>query len=68
MSRLSAEARRSGKSFKAVVNEALRRGLDQTGHPAEPFRVIPRNMGVRPGIQIDDIEGLLDQIEGPNRR
>jgi hypothetical protein len=69
MSRLNAEARRTGKPFKAVVNEALRRGLDGTGSaPREPYRVRSKPMGLRPGLDLDDIEGLLDRIEGPNRR
>jgi hypothetical protein len=63
------EARRSGRSVKAVVNSAIRAGLDrQARGPREPFRVKPFDMGLRPGLNLDDIEGLLDLIEGPHRR
>lgn len=63
------EVRRSGRSFKAVVNDALRAGLASAGRrEREPFLVIPFDMGLRPGLDLDDIEGLLDQIEGPDRR
>jgi hypothetical protein len=65
--KIQREVRRSGRSFKAVVNEALRKGLDSPTEPAA-FRVTPFDMGLRPGIDIDDIEGLLDQLDGPMRR
>ena len=67
MAEIQREVRRSGRSVKAVVNDALRHGLER---PAErlPFRVTPYDMRRRPGFDIDDIEGLLDQLEGPNRR
>jgi len=67
MAEIRREVRRSGRSVKAVVNDALRQGL---GRPAErvPFQVTPYDMGRRPGFDIDDIEGLLDRLEGPDRR
>ena len=68
MSRLTDEARRTGKPFKTVVNEALRRGLDSAPGPRERYRVVAKPMGLRPGFDLDDIEGLLDRLEGPNRR
>ena len=61
------EVRRSGRSFKAVVNDAIRHGLERPSDPT-PFRVTPYDMGLRPGIEIDDIEGLLDRLDGPTRR
>jgi Ribbon-helix-helix protein, copG family len=68
--KLKAAARRSGRSFREVVNEALRRGLVGTRpSPREPFRIRPRSLGgVRPGIQVDDVGALLEQIEGPRHR
>lgn len=69
MSQLNAEARRTGKPFKTVVNEALRRGLNGAAStPREPYRVVSKPMGLRSGLDLDDIEGLLDRIEGPDRR
>jgi hypothetical protein len=68
--KLSDQARRDGVPFRAVVNEALRRGLNppkaQTAAPR--FRVKARRMGVRPGFDLDSVEQLLDQLEGPARR
>jgi hypothetical protein len=61
-------ARRTGKPVKAVVNEALRAGLARPPEPVSRFRVRPRNLGVRPEIDLDDVEGLLDRVEGSDRR
>lgn len=69
--RLRSEAQRSGKPFKQTLNEALRRGLLERGpRPARhAFRVKARDLGgLRPGIALDDIGGLLDRIEGERRR
>lgn len=48
-------AHRSGKPFKQVVNEALRKGLNVFEHPpAQPYRMKPVSLGkVRPGINLD---------------
>lgn len=69
--KLKAEARRSGKSFKETVNELLRSALlgRRRAPSKEPYRVRTRDLGrLRPGIGLDDVEGLLEQIEGPARR
>ncbi len=66
--RLASEARRTGSSYRAVVNAALRRGLDSPDTAAPPFRLHSTEMRLRPGIEIDDVEGLLDRLDGPSRR
>ena len=67
--RLKNEARRTGRSFKDVVNDAIRAGLERRqASPPNRFAVASRDMGLRPGIELDDIEGFLDRIEGPERR
>lgn len=69
--KLKSEARRSGRSFREVVNEALRRGLSRTRPSAvrPPFRVVTRDLGeLRPGVSLDNISELLEQIEGPAHR
>lgn len=68
--RLKAEARRSGRSFKDVVNDAIRTGLTaRRTPPRQRFEVKTRDLGgVRPGLSLDNIEELLDQVEGPMRR
>ncbi|MCI0634364.1 MAG: DUF2191 domain-containing protein [Actinobacteria bacterium] len=66
--RLLEESRRSGKSLKDVVNEVIRAGLARRPTTLPPFKVKARPMGLKPGFDLDDIEGLLDQLEGPYRR
>jgi hypothetical protein len=62
------EARRTGRPIKTVVNDALRMGLARPTERSKRFRVRARALGVRPEIELDDIEGLLDRVEGPDRR
>jgi hypothetical protein len=65
--KLKAEVRRTGRPFKQVVNELLRLGLN-TPPPAEPvppFKVRARDLGLRPGFDLDDISELIEQVEGP---
>jgi len=70
-SKLRAEARRSGRPFREVVNDMIRRGLmsRQRKSPAGPFRVTARDLGgLRPGYNIDNIGDLLERVEGPLHR
>jgi predicted transcriptional regulator len=66
--RLATEARRSGKPYRVVVNSALRRGLDAVPFETGRFQVEARPMGLRSGFDLEDIEGLLDRLDGPTRR
>lgn len=68
--KLDAECRRTGRSFKETVNSCLRRALTEPKRrPAtKPFRIEARDMGLRPGLDLDNVEELLDQVEGPDRR
>lgn len=66
--RLRAEARRTGRPFKQVVNECLRRGLLRPRRAAgrAPFRVVARDLGaLKPGLSLDNIGELLEVVEGP---
>ena len=66
--KLKAQARRSGQSFRDVVNDALRRGLSTTPARAarKPFRVVARDLGrLRAGISLDSVADLIEQVEGP---
>ena len=66
---LDKESRRSGASFKEVVNHFLRLGLMAAKRPSrKPFVVTPKKMGVPAGLSYDNVEQLLDSIEGPARR
>lgn len=49
---LQQAVRERGTSFKAVLNDAVRRGLGGR-QTAVPYRTPSRNMGLRDGIDID---------------
>ena len=63
--RLKQEVRRTGRPFKIVVNEALQRGLQMGGRPARVprFEVRPHRLGFRPGIDLDRLNQLVDELE-----
>lgn len=64
-SKLKQEMRRRGEGMKAVVNQALRKGLGLA--PVEeappPFEVCPHSFGFRPGIDLDRLNQLADELE-----
>jgi hypothetical protein len=69
--KLKAEVRRTGKSFRETVNESLRSGLmlRRENPGGKPFKIRPRNLGaLRPGLSLDNVAELLEQIEGPAHR
>jgi hypothetical protein len=63
--RLETEMRRSGEGMKTVVNRALRAGLGLAGKPTRPerFEVEPHAFGIRPGIDLDRMNQLADELE-----
>jgi hypothetical protein len=67
---LRQQMRRSGGSFKQTVNHFLRLGLTASSQPArrKPFVVDARPMGLPPGLSYDNIEELLEALEGPYHR
>lgn len=65
-SALQARARRTGRSLRDVLNEAVRLGLQQaqTGRrPPVELSVYP--MGLREGLSYDNVGELLEQLDGP---
>lgn len=63
---LKEAAHKSGKSFKEVVNEALRAGLAARKTPpkAKPYRLKSCSMGgPHPGINLDKALRLADEVE-----
>ena len=58
------------KPFKVVLNETLRKGLDQVEKPQKRrnYQTIPHEMGLREGLSIDNIQELLAQVESEDRR
>ena len=61
--RLREKAHRTGRSFKQVVNEALRSGLQRGPRPRR-YRLKPVSLGgVHPGIDLDRALRLSDAME-----
>lgn len=66
---LRQETRKSGSSFKEAVNHFLRLGLLAAKRPTrKPFVVKPMNLGLPPGLTYDNVEQLLEAVEGPAHR
>lgn len=68
VAKLRSEARDSGRSFRDVVNEAIRKGLlvRREAEAAEPFHVEARDLGeLRPGLSLDNppLGNLADSAE-----
>jgi hypothetical protein len=59
------EVRRSGKAMKVVINEALRAGLGLLSKPKapKPFEVRTHSFRFRPGIDLDRLNQLADELE-----
>jgi hypothetical protein len=69
--RLQAESRRTGRSFKEVVNEHLRMSLAQSRalKSMGPFRVTAADLGGPANSgSYDDIAALLEESEGVEHR
>lgn len=69
--KLKSLSRKSGRAFRDVVNDALRRGLATEPRPRTraPFVVRARDLGaLRPGLRLDNIGELLEHVEGPTHR
>lgn len=63
---LKNEAHRRGGSFKAALNEAVRRAFHKKaapGHKRKTFVVKARPMGLRPGINPARLAELADEME-----
>lgn len=64
--RLKEIARSSQRSFKEVVNDAIRRGLAVGAGPLtdpDPFLVQPKACGFRSGIDPTKLNQLYDDLE-----
>ena len=66
---LQREVRRTDKSMKAVVNDALRLGLGAYGKSPRltPFKVEPHAFGFKPGVDVDRLNQLVDGLEVEER-
>jgi len=68
--RVQRHARLLGKSFKDALNELVRTGLVAAESPPakSKSRVKPFHMGYRPELNYDDVESLIEYLEGPLHR
>ena len=66
---LKKEMRKSGEPFKQVINRAVRTGLAAPAQrPRKPFKVKPWNLQPPPGHSFDNVEELIEFLEGPYHR
>ena len=59
------------QTFKAVVNDALRAGLDEldkTRPAATPYRIRPFNLGPSLVGSLDNVEEVLSRVEGEDHQ
>jgi CTP:molybdopterin cytidylyltransferase MocA len=63
--RLNSEVARSDRALKAVVNDALRRGLHMSSKSAlrTTYRVKPLRLAFRPGVDTGKLNELADELE-----
>jgi Ribbon-helix-helix protein, copG family len=62
--KLKEEARRRKTSFKEALNSSVRRGLQaETPSAAAPYRLKPRRLQVRPGVDLDRALSLAGELE-----
>ena len=69
--KLKAEQRRAGRTFREIVNEALRQGLASQRVTAKrrSFEITARDLGdLKPRLSLDNVAGLIEQIEGSLHR
>jgi hypothetical protein len=69
--KLKAESRRTDRPFRDIVNETLRRGLANrpASAPRPAFKITARDLGdLKPGLSLDNVAALIEQVEGPLHR
>jgi hypothetical protein len=69
--KLKAEAQRAGRPFHEMINEMLRRGLENRRATAQrrAFKVTARDLGnLKPGLSLDNVAELIEHVEGSLHR
>lgn len=61
--KLKQAAHDRGISFKEALNTSVRRGLQDEGVQAKPYRVKTRRLGVKPGVDLDRALRLASDLE-----
>jgi hypothetical protein len=69
LDRVKRQSQARGTSFKETVNELLRTALVKSENkPRRTLKIKPVDMGLKPGLSLDNIEALLEFAEGPFHR
>lgn len=62
-------SREHGESFRQTLNNLLRFALSEGKNLQRgEFKIVPTAMGLFPGLNYDDIEGLISYAEGEDHR
>jgi hypothetical protein len=61
--KLKETAREQGISFKEALNSNVRRGLEGRNADRRPYRVPTRQLGPRPGVDLDKALGIAGELE-----
>lgn len=56
--------------FKKALNDVLKKRLDQTevAESASAHRTKPKKVGLREGLNYDNVHELIEQTEGPDNK
>ena len=70
LARVKQESRSRGTSFRETINELLRSALlaGRTQPKRSGVRLRATHMGLRPNLNYDDVESLLEYAEGEQHR
>jgi hypothetical protein len=68
--RLERERKQRGQSFKAIVNDVLRAGLDALGQSPRRARFRTKGFDLGPSLvgSLDNVEEVLSRAEGEDHR
>lgn len=55
--------RERGISFKEALNSSVRQGLAEAMRKPSPYRVKPRNLGAKRGLNLDQALGIAARLE-----
>jgi hypothetical protein len=69
--KLRTESQHTGRPFREIINETLRRGLESRRVTAQrrAFKVTARDLGdLKPGLSLDNIAELIEHVEGSLHR
>jgi hypothetical protein len=67
---LKSRAKKADKSFKEVINDCLRLAFSLSRssiRKMKPFHIRPHSSPFRPGVDIDKLNQLSDQLEAEER-